>query len=332
MKTNMLLFAVLLLASSCSSLKNYNGSSSAKIVSEKTTLKITPVSARTDKNQAAGLAAVAATIGPSLIDFGVKSIQQKLKSDALKYTGSYKAFTSEEKFRTTEKDIALPKLKITREIVLEKDAVSGSTTPAVSFELIPIQSEDQTAFRYKLDNSTFSYNYSIAKLKGQQRFVDLTVEIKVKSLSVKSGEYKLNDVRTVSVNIPMVKVGKANITDDIYTGWIPLLPKSEFDEEKKGDVTETKITTKTEGAKPAVKTTEEVVTKDVVKKKPQPINASTGLYEIEVVVTEVNPAKIKAEQRAAFVDATSESGTAVLKSILEALTKDKDADEEKEAE
>lgn len=322
------LLAIALLVSSCSSMKNYNQNSSPAVVSEKTELKISPIAARTDKNQIAGLLAAAATIGPTLVDFGVKTIQQKLKADALKYTGSYKAATSAEKFRITDKDVMLPGLQITRDIVLEEG--NGSPVSAVDFKLDPIQSEDQTAFRYKLDNSSFKYNYSIAKLSGKSRYVDLTVEIKVRSLSVSSGEYKLNDIRTVSFNIPMVKVGAPSITGEIYSGWIPLLPKSVFDQEKTEDVTDTKITTKTEGAKAPVKFTEEVVTKNVLKKKTQPINVNTGLYEIEVTITEVNPVKIKAEQRAAFVEASSESGTALLKSIIETLTKEKEKEEEKE--
>ena len=324
------LIAVVLLSSSCGSLKNYNATSSSHIVSEKTELKITPISARTDKNQAAGLLAAAAAIGPTLVDFGVKTLQQKLKADALKYTGSYKAATSEEKFRITENVILLPQLQILRSIVLEDG--NAAAVSAVDFKLIPVQSEDQTAFRYKLDNSSFKYDYSIAKLSGKARYVDLTVEIKVKSLSVSSGEYKLNDVRTVTLNIPMVRVGTPSLTGDIYSGWIPLLPKSVFDQEKTEDVKERKITTKTEGSKAPVTSSEEVITKDVVKKKPQPININTGLYEIEVNITEVNPVKIKAEQRAAFIEASSESGTAVLKAVIESLTKEKDKEEEKKEE
>lgn len=328
MKTNILLFATLILGSSCSSLRNYSGTADAKIVSEKTTLTIRPVSAKTNKNQMAGIAGIAATIGPTLIDFGVKSVQQKLKSDALKYTGSYKAFNSAENFRITSQDIALPGLELTRDIVLGTQSLEEKPITAVSFKLIPIQSADQTAFRYRLDSTSFNYNYSIAKLKGNSRFVDLTVEIKVKSLSIASGEYKLNDIRTVSMNIPMVRVGKPTVANNIYSGWIPILPKSVITKTDTTDVTDTKITTKSEGTKPSITTTEKVVTKDVVKQKVQPININTGLYEVEVVVTEVNPAKIKAEQRAAFVEATSESGTAVLKSILEVLTKEKETEGE----
>ncbi|MFD2966291.1 hypothetical protein [Sphingobacterium bambusae] len=332
MKTNIFLLAILLLASSCSGLKNYSSGDNPKIVSEKTTLTITPIGAKS-KNQMGGIAGIAAIIGPSLIDLGVKSVQQKLKSDALKYTGSYKASNSAQNFRTSAETINLPKLTISRNIVLEKDAETGTTTPAISFELIPEQSDDQTAFRYMVnkDTSSFKYNYSIAKLKGNSRFVDLTVEIKVKSLSLAAGEYKLNDIRTVSMNIPMVRVGEPVVDDKIYSGWIPILPKSVVSRADTSDTRDTTITIKTEGKKPPVQLTEELIKKSVITQKPQALNVNSGLYEIEVVVTEVNPAKIKAAQRAAFVDATSESGTSVLKSILEVLTKEKETDKETEA-
>lgn len=47
-----------------------------------------------------------------------------------------------------------------------------------------------------------------------------------------------------------------------------------------------------------------------------------------VIATEVNIAKLKAEQRAKLFDETSESGGALLKAIVEQLTKK--SDEEKE--
>lgn len=323
MKTTTLsLLATLFMLSSCNSFRNYNEKSNQRIVSEKTTLTITPVKARTETPQVAGLVTAISTIGPTLIDLGVKSIQQKLKADALKYTGTYKASNSAQNFRLTEKDIQLPKLNVKKEILLLNDL--SNPVNAVDFDLIPIPSDDQTAFRYKLDNTTFKYLYSTAKLKGAYIYIDLTIDIKIKSLSVVSGEYKLNDIRSVTMTIPKVKVGSPSISDEIYSGWIPMLPKSSIDTEVKVDVEDYKVTTKTDASNKSTTTSEKIITKDIVKKKANQVNINTGLYEIEVIVTEINPAKINAEQRAAFAEATSESGTAALKALIDVLTKKKE--------
>jgi hypothetical protein len=82
------------------------------------------------------------------------------------------------------------------------------------------------------------------------------------------------------------------VSDDIYSGWIPLPTRST-------DIAETETET------------------DV-------ISNNTGLYEIEIVATETNPYKIKAENKNEMFEATGESVVETLKALLESLTTKKE--------
>ncbi|PRD56734.1 hypothetical protein C5749_05755 [Sphingobacterium gobiense] len=312
---------------SCGTVRNYSHNSRPKIIAEKTKLTIDTTNKNThNQKNFAGVVGLAAALAPTVIDFGTTIISQSLKVDEADYTGTYKASNSQEGFYTENDGLALPQLRFEREIVLNEKP--DALTPAVLINLVPEMSKDSTAFRYKIDNDNFKYQYSIAKLKGAYNYIDLHLEIKIRSLSVNANKYELNDIRTVTMVIPTVKVSdNAKVTDEIFSGWIPLFPKSSIDidtvkniiEEKEKEITDENGITK--------KTTEKITSVKVPKTiKYTPI--PSGVYEIEVMATEVNIAKMKAEQRAKLFDETSESGGALLKAIVEQLTKK--PDEEKE--
>lgn len=303
----------------CGSIRNYNHNSKPKILAEKTTLSIP-----NSEEKAVAMAGVVAALAPSIVDLSTKIISHKLKTDAAKYIGTYKASVSAEKFYKTDGTAELPTLLLERKVIFKDKP--DSFNKAVSIKLTPELSGDSTAFRYKLDNSSFGYLYSIAKLVGKYDYIDLHLEMKVKNLTVNSNKYELNDISTVTMVIPAIKVGDTTqFKNDIYSGWIPLFPQSLKETgEIEAEVKITEISTeKTDVKKVTTTTSEKITTKNTRKAT----TVAAGVYEIEVTVSEVNMARLRAQQRAELFDATSESGGTFLKAIVDLLTKK--SDEEK---
>ncbi|AOM79535.1 hypothetical protein [Pedobacter steynii] len=304
---------------SSAQIKNYDNTGSIKIIGEKTTLKLIKkeISLETGE-EAGGLLAAVGTIAPALINLGVKAVQEKIKREALKYTGTYKASGSADGFYADPGYVKPPIVQIERMVL-----ISGNKPDTASrIIFIPELSMDKTAFRFRLDPRSFKYRYSVAKIRPGYNALDLTVEIKVRSLTIASGEYKLSELRTVLVTIPMVQVNAVNLPgNDIVSGWIPFPPKSSFETTGVKSDTVTKVT-RSENIltkKTAAHSAESSITSTSGVKVPLANVDSFGPYEVEVVVTETNPFKIKAEQRTAFVDLTAESATALLQAILEAV-------------
>jgi len=281
--------AIMLQTQAYCQLKNYSNNSSIKIISEKTTLKITDVDTRLEPvYQSAALIASASAILPPVIDLVVKSVKEKAKKNALAYKGEYKCFASGERFYKNSKTAALPNLTMTR-IIKTQDR---NNKIAVEIQLIPELSEDKIAFRYYIKD-TLLYNFSIAKTKGIYDYIDIKLEINFKSIFIKSNEYKIEDLRTTSILIPMIHVGSQNlITEKYVSGWIPLPPRSD-NNNSQSEITDVK--------------------KD----------NNTGLYEIVINATETNPYKIKAENEQEIIESSSESVTTILNAIFEVLLKDK---------
>ncbi|MNK09418.1 hypothetical protein D3C87_273770 [compost metagenome] len=318
-RTTLLVLALSVALQASSQLRNYNDAGTVKILSEKTTLKITPVDAKIepDKNGAALVAAVG-IIAPAVIDLVVKAVQEKVKKDALKYIGIYKATGSAEGFYKSPTYAALPGFTIKREIML----MDGTLKTAAEFSFVPEFSMDRTAFRLKLIPAGFTYDYSVAKLKAPYNYIDVAVEVKIKGLSVSAGNYKLTDLGTVIVNIPMVRPGTTyTVPADLYSGWIQLLPKSSFDKtgNKMDSVSKTTSTYNEVLRRQVSSLTEKVTSTTFAAKIPATPTLNSGLYEVEVTATETNPYKIRAEQKTALVDSTAESGTALLKALIEAV-------------
>jgi hypothetical protein len=308
-------------------LVNFNEKGKVKILAEKTTLSITGVSTKlkTDE-QAAGLIAAAGAILPPVIDFVVTNAKEKAKKNALAYKGEYKSFVSGEKFYTSNDYASLPKLTLTRTI----KKTDRSDVVAVKIELIPELSADKTAFRYYIKDKC-EYNYSIAKTKKNYDYVDVSIEIKFKSLSINKDEYKLNELRTTIITIPMVHVGNTTtLTEVVYSGWIPLPPRSTAKNTETEPVTEEKTVIKTDKNGVKEKTIEETTTKKSNVEEYEKLADNSGLYEIEITTTETNPYKIKAENKQKIIESSSESGTEILKAVIKELTKEKEDKEEKE--
>lgn len=306
-------------------LTNYNDNGKVKILAEKTILSITGERTKLkDDQQFAGLLAAAGAILPPVIDLIVSSAKEKAKKNALAYTGEYKSFVSGEKFYENNGFALLPKLTLTRSII-KRDKTNDV---AVNIELVPELSTDKTAFRYYIKDKC-EYKYSIAKTKGDYDYIDLNIEIKFKSLSINKDEYTLNDLRTTIVYISMVHVGQTTqLSEKVYSGWIPLPPRSTAKNAEVEPITEEKTVVKTDKDGKDEKTKEKTTTIKSNAEEYDKLADNTGLYEVEITVTETNPYKIKAENKQAVIESSSESGTAILKAVVKLLTEEKEDEKE----
>lgn len=318
-----LVVAILLQGSVYCQLKNYNDDSKVKILTERTVLTIEGLSTKTNQVEPmfVGTAAAIGSILPSAAGYVMKVIEEKVKRNALAYKGEYSCSGSAENFYKSKSDTLLPKLTITRMI----KTIDKVDLVAAKIILIPELSKDRTAFRYYVDRD-FTYDYSIAKTKGKYDYIDLTLEIGVKSISVNKSEYKINDLRTTTISIPQILVGKAySITDkQLYSGWIPLPPKSILTVLKDVTTKEDKTVVKTNKTKETEETTEATTVIKHNVEDTKIITDNTGLYEISIKAVETNPYKIKAENKQQFIESTSESMTDFIKAVTEAFTKEKD--------
>lgn len=322
MKTGILLTIVMAVSiHSAAQLSNYGSAGSVKIIGAKTKLVIEPVDVELKPDEhGVTLVTAIGTIAPALISLGVKAVQQKLEKDALAYTGVYSAFNSAQGFYNVENYVGLPKLTVQRWII---DA-TGEDRLAAELVFDPEISEDRTAFRYKFNNNESSYHYTIAKLKKKHRHIDVTVEIKVKSLTVTKDQYKSTDLGTALFTIPLVKLGETySHVDEIYSGWMQLPLMNTFTKKVSTmQDTVSKITRTMDiiTIEPPKAIEETVITVRYGADSTITQYEKSGVYEVSATVTETNPYKIKAEQRAARAEATGEAATDFLKAILEVLT------------
>jgi len=321
-----ILATVVLQSQVYSQLKNYNDNGKIKILTEKTTLSITEVETPlTQTQQGAALLAAAGNILTPVVDLVVKSVQEKVKKNALAYKGEFKCSVSGDKFYKNDVVAALPKLTMKRII----KSTDGTDQVAVEIELVPELSEDKTAFRYFVKDKCV-YNYSIAKTKGDYDYIDLNIEINIKNIFINKGEYKIDDLRTTTINIPMIHVGKTKpLEEKVYSGWIPLPTRSTGKKKEAAPIKEETTVVKTNKEGVIETNKEETTVKKSDAEDYGQIKDNTGLYEIKIIATETNPYKIKAENKQKIIESSSESGTEILKAVIKELTKEKEDKEEK---
>jgi hypothetical protein len=299
-------------------LKNYNDKGCIRILADRATLTITgiEVKLKADK-QMAGLIAAAGSILPPAADFIIKTIEEKVAKNVLAYQGEYKCFNSSEKFYRNNDFASLPKLTIKRTI----KTTDGVDQTAAELDLLPELSEDKTAFRYFIFEKCI-YNYSIAKTKRKYDYIDLNLEINFRSISVDKEEYKISNLRTTTIDVPLVHVGiTTHLDEKIYSGWIPLPPRSTAKvNEPVIEKKDTKTVIKTNNAGVKDTTREETIHADYNVEDFQQLSDNTGLYEIDIKVTETNPYKIKASNRQELMENTGDSMSKLLKSIIGSFT------------
>ncbi|MFH0761949.1 MAG: hypothetical protein V2A67_10650 [Bacteroidota bacterium] len=291
-KTLLLLLATLLTWPGYGQIRNYTDHGRISILTGKTSLEITAVETKlTPDIQAAGLLAAAGTILPPVVDLVVSGIEQEIKKNALAFQGTYAASASGDKFYRNNDFAALPRLLLTRTVKLKDE----KEQTVVEIELIPELSADLTAFRYYVKDK-FRYEYSLAKTRGRYSYIYINLEIKFRSIYISKETYKVSDLRTTAILVPMVHVGETeHLPDKVYSGWIPLPPRSNV-----------KTNNETEGSKVTY----------------ERLADNTGLYEIEISITETNPFKIRAEKRQEIIKSTREPAGDILKAIIKTVTEE----------
>lgn len=328
MKKNLLFNLLFLLGSlgAWAQTKNYNAAGKVPILSDKVHLQIEVVSDSLTKTNKESAGVLLGSLLPPVIDFGMTAIKSLNKRNALKYKAEYKASASKDAFFRDESHVNLPGLILTRQIVL-KDG--GRAVNAVSILLQPELSADRNAFRYRLQSVT--YNYSIAKTRRSYDYIEAALDIKFKNVTINKNQYEVKDARITSIVIPMIKLGDTYTIDPkqpICSGWIPFPSKPVIEQTK--DVTEGEIkrtvteVTKNGVPQPAETTTQTTSTQKKQIKDLVVVNEKSGMYEIEITVTETNPYKIKAENKQQIIEDTSDPATNLLKTVVSTLTKPKE--------
>lgn len=289
-KTLLLFVATALAGQAYGQVRNYTDHGRINALAGKATLTITGVETKlTPDIQSAALLAAAGTILPPVADLVVSAVEQQVKKNARAYQGTWQASMSGDRFYRNNDFAALPKLVLTRTVKLKNE----TDLTVVEIELVPELSADQTAFRYSV-RGPFRYDYSLAKTRGRYSYIDIELEITFRSIYVSKETYKVSDLRTTSILIPMVAVGRAGrIPEKAYSGWIPLPPRS---------------TVKTAGETEKTKALYDRLADD------------TGQYEIGITVTETNPLKIRSENQQEIIKGAGEPAGDVIKAIIETLT------------
>lgn len=302
-------------SSSYAQTKNYDGDGAFRVVSSKTILKIDKIK-KPDAAEKQAFGAIAGAVLPPLIKMGTSIAKDAAKKNALKYKAEYKAFASESGFYD-QQSIYLPKLTLMRKIITSESAAQET---AVKIIFTPELSQDGTAFRYVIKDK-IKYLYSIAKTKGDYDYIDLTVDIKFKALSVHKNKYELNELRGTSMYIPSVKVGgtsDVDQNDNIVSGWIPFPPKPVLEVVIPDKVVKESKKTTTK-AKKAIEVSEvETETTTHEFKDASEIQDMASVYEIELTVGEANPYKIKAENKQQLIENNGDSIAEVLNAIVDA--------------
>ncbi|MDG4654690.1 hypothetical protein, partial [Chryseobacterium arthrosphaerae] len=292
---SILLFCLFASLQFYSQLGNYDQNGAVEISGQRSwaTIEHFPKEVASSKEFAAVLGVLLAP----MIDIGVSVVKEKSKQSILKYTNTFNINVSDSNFWIDSKNVNLPILTINREIVLLKDSQKET---ALKIKLIPELSPDKTAFRFRFDNSSFLYKYSSAKTKNKYNYIDIKLDIIFKTLTLTNGQYEIKDLRATNVIIPMTKVGEPQSisSSKIFSGWIPLVPIPSLSLEttvSEKEIKDISNLSKKEG-KSIVDTLQ---TTTIIQKfngiAKQKIVKNSGLYEIEVTVTEFNPYKVKSE-------------------------------------
>lgn len=309
-------------------LGNYSASGEVKIVGQRTSLTISTTSTEVKTENQAATSLVGSLLSP-IVDIFVKGAQEKAKQNVAKFQSSFVVNASGSAFWADETHVNLPTLTIERKVILKG---SSSETDAMKITLTPELSPDKTAFR--LVAKTLTFPYSAAKTRGDFDYIDISLDIKFKALIVDKTKYESKDLRATNVTITMVKAGATAIPSGTFqSGWLPLLPIPTLEIET--DVTEKSIvTTESKGTKDAKPVDDKMVaTTTTLKKKAKDVQrliTNAGNYEFEVTVNQSNPYKSKAENKQKMIEASSDGTSTLFKTLIEALFKKKEKEEEEQ--
>jgi hypothetical protein len=256
----------------------YSDKNNLRIVADKTTLSIRDSSVSLLEENQSGLITTASIVLPPAADFVSALFRGAATRDAKKYQSSYSASVSSDHFYAEANEAFLPILTLKRWVKDRK----GNDHLAASIEFRPELSADKTAFRF-IVHDNFLYQYATAKTIGRYDYLQLNLLINVKNLSIQKDEYRMAELRTTSLQIPMVHVGQTRkLSEPVCSGWIPLPAPS---------------TAKAKGS-----------TRDYIR-----IPGRTGLYEIDITVTETNAYKVRAEDKQVMIKSSNDEASDVIK-------------------
>lgn len=265
----------------------YSDKKHLRIVADKTTLSIRDSSVSLLEENQSAILTTAGIVLPPAADFVSALLEGAATRDAKKYQSGYSASVSSDHFYAEENEAFLPILTLKRWVKDKK----GKNHLAASIEFRPELSADKTAFRFVVHDN-FIYQYATAKTTGKYDYLQLNVSINVKNLSIQKEEYRMATLRSTGLLIPMVHVGQTRKLDDpVYSGWIPLPAPS---------------TAKAKGS-----------TRDYIR-----LPGKTGLYEIDISVTETNAYKVRAEDKQVIIKSSADEASDVFKAGIRSTTEE----------
>lgn len=265
----------------------YSDKNHLRIVADKTTLSIRDSSVSLLEENQSALMTTASIVLPPAADFVSALLEGAATRDAKKYQSSYSASVSSDHFYAEANEAFLPILTLKRWVKDKK----GNDHLAACIEFRPELSADKTAFRFMVSDN-FLYQFATAKTIGRYDYLQLNLLINVKNLSIQKEEYRMATLRTTSMQIPMVHVGQTRkLSEPVYSGWIPLPAPS---------------TAKAKGS-----------TRDYVR-----LPGRTGLYEIDMTVTETNAYKVRAEEKQVMIKSSSDQASDVIKAGIRSTTEE----------
>jgi hypothetical protein len=265
----------------------YSDKNHLRIVADKTTLSIRDSSISLLEENQSPLITTASIVLPPAVDFVSALLGGAATRDAKKYQSGYSASVSSDHFYAEASEAFLPILALKRWVKDRK----GNDHLAASIEFQPELSSDKTAFRFVVSDN-FLYQYATAKTIGRYDYLQLNVLINVKNLSIQKDEYRIAELRTTTLQIPMVHVGQTRkLSEPVYSGWIPLPTPS---------------TAKAKGS-----------TRDYVR-----LPGRTGLYEIGITVTETNAYKVRSEDKQVMIKSSADEASNLIKAGIRTTTED----------
>jgi hypothetical protein len=160
-----------------------------------------------------------ASILPSVIETGITIVKSNLKKREESYSAEYKVKSSGSGFWLNKKKLQLPQLNYKRYIVKKK---SSDKDTAISFILIPEQSEDGLAFRYKL--SHLDLNYSESRANKRKPTINLEIDIRLIAFSQSDKNYSKSELAQNSIMVEGLLFETLS-RGNYYSGWFPILPQ-----------------------------------------------------------------------------------------------------------
>lgn len=254
--------------------------------SERVTLDIVPIRTRIAEDRETAVPAIGAIAAP-LVNVGLSVVKARLAKTARQYMASYACANSGERFYESRQFVHLPELTIKRSITIA-DRVSSDgmkTADALTIVLVPELSADKRAFRYSV--KLVNMGYSKARTRGKFDFIDVQLDVIFRNLTVDGVKPEVLNLRAFTLVIPAVKPNQAYDTSALpRSSWLPFPPTPQISKGV-GDYN------------------------------------GTGTYEFQIMITESNAYKVRAENKQFMMDKSSDSLSDLAKEVGKVINSEK---------